>query len=92
MAPVIIRGTRYRSGKAAARALGVAPSTISTAIRRGKLDTVGLGRGCSSQRPVKVGGILYPSCLDAARALGVTAGQMSNFLAVRRAIKARAGA
>jgi len=40
--PITIRGVEYASGKIAAEALGVSPTTISMAKRRESLDTVGL--------------------------------------------------
>lgn len=41
--PVTIRGVFYPSQSAAAEALGVHPSLISRAYRRGTLDRVGSG-------------------------------------------------
>jgi hypothetical protein len=41
--PVTIRGVTYPSQSAAAEALGLHPSLISRAYRRGTLDQVGAG-------------------------------------------------
>ena len=42
--PVTIRGKRFPSLSAAARALGVHRRAVGLAMRDGKLDRVGLGR------------------------------------------------
>ena len=41
--PIIIRGVEYPSQLIASNILGVAPGTISSALRRGTLPKVGLG-------------------------------------------------
>lgn len=41
--PITIRGVTYPNQRAAAVALSVAQSTVNSAKRRGRLDTVGVG-------------------------------------------------
>lgn len=48
--PVVIRGQNFPSICAAARALGLAPQTISEALDNGRLDFVGLGKGWRKQK------------------------------------------
>ena len=45
--PVTIRGVTYRSRTEAAKALGVAVSTISNALKRGTVENVGLGKNAA---------------------------------------------
>jgi hypothetical protein len=70
--PIRIRGIEYDSVSAAARALGVGQTTVSSAIKRGYLDRVGL-RGSSGdiRKPVKIRGVAYASIGEAAKSLGV---------------------
>lgn len=78
---VEVRGVVYPDVHACSKALGVKPSTIYHALSRGKLDTLGTGRG-KVKRPDAVGG----------KALGVKIGpfhfrsmaQASVFLGFRR--------
>ena len=42
--PVTIRGVRYESHVAAAKALGVSDRTISMAVKRGTLDRVAMSK------------------------------------------------
>ena len=59
----------YPSYSAAARALGVADTTVSYHMRRhGNLDRLGAGRGVA----VEWQGRVYPSITAAAKAIGVT--------------------
>ena len=46
--PITIRGVKYKSIAAAARAIGVSPGTIHEARAAGRLERVGLGK-----RPAK---------------------------------------
>lgn len=43
--PILIRGKRYSSPKVAAAALGVKTNTIYVALRNGREDYVGIGKG-----------------------------------------------
>jgi hypothetical protein len=63
-----IRGVTYESVKEAAAALGVTIAGVYTALDRGRIDKLGLGK----TRPKKtvIGGIAFRSASDAARALG----------------------
>ena len=67
--PIEIRGVNYPSQKAAAKALGLADSTIHSALERGTLGTVGLPHGHGI--PTKWRGVEYISRAAAARAEGV---------------------
>ena len=58
---VTIRGTTYTSHANAARALGVTRAAVSVAVKRGKLDGVGLRQTCTSNVPFEVGPFKFPS-------------------------------
>lgn len=78
--PIKIGTKVYASAKTAARAKGVARGTIYAALARGKIDTVGLGRGGrpdgyvnrggSERKQVKIGPVVFESRAAAAKALG----------------------
>ena len=90
--PVTIRGVTYPSQRLAAEALGVSTQTITNAVQRGRLGTVGLGplqKECEGvyQREVTLGGVTYPSHKAAAEALGVSQTHISSYLKVLRAIE-----
>lgn len=90
--PVRIRGVDYPSQVAAARALGVHPTTLQQALCRGKQDGVGLGlrpAGGRPGNPVTIRGVWYPSQQAAATALGVTREAIT--LAIRRGALDRVG-
>ena len=84
--PVIVRGRRYASQKNAAAALGITPSAISTMLaKKGDLSTAGLGPtgapgNQNAARPVKIGPMTFPSRIKAARALGITRSQLTNWI------------
>lgn len=65
---VEVRGVTYESVREAAAALGVTIAGVYTALDRGRIDKLGLGK----TRPKKmvIGGITFRSASDAARALG----------------------
>ena len=67
---VTIRGVKYASKGEASRALGVSPTCITSAERRGTLDTCGLIMA-NNRKPVIVNDIWYPSMLDARVATGM---------------------
>ena len=75
--PVTIRGVAYPSQSAAARALGVTPTTVWKALESGRLDTVGVrdwkclrGRPWpNAPRKVSVNGVAFTSMSKAARAV-----------------------
>ena len=48
--PVTIRGVRYESHAAAAKALGVSDRTISMAVKRGTLDRVAMSKEMNNDR------------------------------------------
>lgn len=72
--PVTIRGVTYPSQRLAAKSLGITPPAIAQAIRRGKLETVGLrsvnGRGkrCS----IYLKGDLRDRLRDAPRKINIS--------------------
>ena len=63
-----IRGVIYPSVKAAAEAEGVTVNAIYSALNRGNIDTVGMGK--SQPHPVELDGIAFPSIRAASLALG----------------------
>lgn len=65
--PTDIRGNIYNSQSEAAEVLGVAPTTISAALRNGTTDTVGFRGG----NPVRLDGVEYPSQKAMCRAHGL---------------------
>jgi hypothetical protein len=76
--PVVIRGKRYPSIKAAAKALGISRHSISTLLARDRIDQAGKGRGNHGKQrppiaaiPIKIGPTTYPSTRAAAKALGI---------------------
>ena len=99
--PITVRGVRYESTSAAARALGVSKVYLRRARRRGRLDGVGCGKGNlldGSPRvppaagrpgprsiPCTVKGVDYPSRAAAARALGISPRAVTAALAEGRA-------
>jgi hypothetical protein len=76
--PVIIRGVHYPTVTAASLALGVKKITIYSALSRGRLDFVGLGRGhrpkenriSGRAKPCVIGGFAFTSLAAASVALG----------------------
>lgn len=65
---VRIRGVTYPSVKVAAEALGVTINAIYSALNRGNIDTVGLGK--SRPKSVELDGLSFPSIRAASLALG----------------------
>ena len=68
--PVTIRGVTYASRGEASRALDVSHTCISSAIKRGALDFVGLQKA-NNRKPVIVNGVWYPSALRASVETGI---------------------
>lgn len=66
-----IRGVTYLSVPEAAKAHRVSPQTVAGAMRRGRLDFVGLGSGFKPRMPVRIGGKDYPDGYAAAADIGV---------------------
>ena len=69
--PVTIRGVTYASRGEASRALDVSHTCISSAIKRGALDFVGLQRANNNRKPVIVNDVWYPSALRASVETGI---------------------
>jgi hypothetical protein len=89
--PVRIRGVVYPSISAAAREFKVKPSSICTALARGRIDFVGLGRGThGKQKPpiepveMRIGSKTHASTRAAAKALGIPRCRIQK---LRRAMK-----
>ena len=61
---VEIRGVRYHSETAAARALGVPQTAIHKALERGTLDYVGLGRNYLTRYRLIFEGVTYDSAQE----------------------------
>lgn len=69
--PVTIRGVTYASHGEASRALDVSHTCISSSIRRGTLDFVGLRTPNNNRKPVIVNGVWYHSVLRASVDTGI---------------------
>ena len=75
--PVEIRGIQYPSQAAAARHLGISAQAVGSALDRGKLDGVGLGRNALTRCKITLVSKEYPegkvfaSIADCARYLGI---------------------
>lgn len=69
--PIEIQGVLYPSLKAAAEAFNVTPDAVRQAEKRGRLDTLGIGRG-HSRVPISFQGKEYPSIYQAAKETGIS--------------------
>jgi len=80
--PVRIRGRVFPSTNAAAAHLGVTPNAIQKALSEGREDQVGLPQRYNGavSKPVTIGVQTYPSMASASRALGFSAGYVSQAL------------
>ena len=67
---VTIRGVTYASMGEASRALDVSHTCVSSAVKRGVLDFVGL-RKANNRKPVIVNDVWYPSVLRASVETGI---------------------
>jgi len=65
---IAIRGVTYPSVRAGSEALGITENAIYSALNRGNMDKVGLGK--SQPQPVELDGIAFPSIRAASLALG----------------------
>ena len=70
-----VRGVVYKDRSAAAKALGVSPSAVTSMVAAGRADYIGLGRSRKHNAtriaiPVEIGPLKFPSRKAAARALG----------------------
>lgn len=80
----------YSSVERAARAKGVAPGTIYSALHRGTLENVGQGQGKApakthnggrEKKPLQIGPVAFPSQMAAAKALGYHPSSLSKIRA-----------
>lgn len=69
--PVARGGVHYPSQLAFADAIGVHPSTVCLALKRGRLDTVGAGTNHNA-KPCEVDGVKYATTRQAMAELGIT--------------------
>lgn len=82
--PVRIRGVDYPSAKEAAKALGIAESTMHDHLRQGQPDKAGAPRPprdeWNNPRSVRItiGGIQYKSLKHAADSLGINYNKLRN--------------
>ena len=65
---VKVRGVTYESVKEAAKALGVTVAGVYTALDRGRIDKLGLGK--TIPKKMVIGNVTFKSASEAARALG----------------------
>ena len=100
--PIRIRGVDYPSIKAAAEALGLSHTTISSHLARGTLENAGKGRGYGAShrtanglsKPISLGGMDFPSYSALSRYLGksqnyvATAMRNGEFYRIVKAFKA----
>jgi len=75
---VKVRDKVYPSVRAAAEALGVTVNAVYSALNRGNIDKLGLGK--ARKKPVDVYGVLFLSMTAAALALNFKRGYLSNAL------------
>ncbi|WP_369002369.1 hypothetical protein [Pseudophaeobacter sp. 1A16562] len=69
---ITIRGVTYQDAKTAAAAHGVGRNTVLKALRKGRLDGVGLDRKGIPEMPVRIRGKDFKNAAAAARHLGVS--------------------
>ena len=65
---VKVRGVTYESVKEAADALGVTIAGVYTALDRGRIDKLGLGK--TIPKKMVIGNVTFKSASEAGRALG----------------------
>jgi len=75
---VDVRGEIYPSVKAAAETQGVTINAVYSALNRGNIDKLGLGK--ARKKPIDVYGVLFPSMTAAALALNFKRGYLSTVL------------
>ena len=66
---VLIRGIIYETVNEAAKALNINAMGIYSAISKGKVDQLGLGK--TKPKPIEIGGTTFPSMSAASKALGL---------------------
>lgn len=69
--PVLIRGVTYGSIMEASKALGVEYGAVSSALERGRPDSVGEGRNAFSKKRLSYDGVEYESVSALANHLGM---------------------
>jgi hypothetical protein len=63
-----IRGITYSSVNYASETLGISKDAIYSALKRGSMDSVGLGN--TQRQPIDLDGLSFPSLGSASKALG----------------------
>lgn len=84
---ITIRGITYPSIAAAGRSIGVASTTILSAIADGREQTVGMGHNYSRKVKVELNGVIYGSSTRLARSLGVDTNKLTSAIAYARRLK-----
>ena len=79
-----VRGVIYQSVRHAAESLGVTIAAVYSALRRGTIDSVGLGN--TQRKPTELFGSKFRSLGDAGRALGLRRGYIQKVLATNSAV------
>lgn len=80
MAKVTIRGITYKSHQEASEALGVTRAAVSVAVKRNKLDGVGLRETGPKKFAFEVGPFKFKSYAACDRYLGASQGYTANVL------------
>jgi hypothetical protein len=83
MHSITIRGVHYPTQAAAARALGVSRQTVTSAVKAGRTEFIGLGYAPGAHRapqPITVDGVQYRSLTAAAVATGYPHKRLRMFL------------
>lgn len=78
-----VRGVIYQSVRHAAESLGVTIAAVYSALRRGTIDSVGLGN--TQRKPTELFGLKFGSLSDASRLLGFRRGYIQKVLATNSA-------
>ena len=74
-----VRGVIYQSVRHAAESLGVTIAAVYSALRRGTMDSVGLGN--TQRKPTELFGLKFASLSDACRVLGFRRGYIQKVIA-----------
>lgn len=88
--PVRLNGITYKSQSEFARAMGVTPTTVSQALKRGTLANVGKGAQ-GAIKPVSVDGVDYASTSEAMAGLGVTWKALQKRIDAQMAVSPKSG-
>jgi hypothetical protein len=84
--PLTVRGREFASMTEAAKHFGITVTAIHHAMKRGRIDQIGVGKGRAAQE-CRIGGKTYRSRAEAANDLGVKPSDIYGFLKVSAKIK-----